>query len=113
MPTQDVPNVSLRDLFKADFGIDFPISGGSGNSRDTPIVIHHQVPNDYVGVENGVLRCLGIGRRIEWTLLQQSLIEHNGQKLDQLKIETKQTTPTGIITQVENYYFDVTECFGR
>ena len=113
MPAEDVPSDSLRELLKGDFGIDFPISGESGNSRDMPIVIHHQVPNDYVGVEYGILRCLGIGRKIEWTLIQQSLVEHNGRTLDQLKIETRQTTATEIITQVENYYFDVSECIGR
>lgn len=106
-------DIDLRELLKADFGIDFPISGGTGNSRDTAIVIHYQVPNDYVGVERGVLRCLGLGRRIEWELIKQSLFEYKGQKIDQMTIETKETTPTQIITQTENYYFDITECFGR
>lgn len=110
---EDTSDISLRALLGADFGTDFPISGGSGGSPDAAIVIHYQVPNDYVGVEYGVLRCLGIGRRIEWKLIQQSLIEHNGRTLDQMKIETKETTETEIITQIENYYFDVTECFGR
>ena len=43
--------MDLRQLLKADFDIDFPISGGTGNSRDNPIVIHKQVPNDYTSVE--------------------------------------------------------------
>lgn len=106
-------DIDLRELLKADFGIDFPISGGTGNSRDTAIVIRNEVPNDYVGVEHGVLRCLGRGRGIEWTLVEQSLLEHNGRKIDRMTIETKETTPTQIITQTENYYFDITECFGR
>lgn len=106
-------DINLRELLRTDFGTDFPISGGTGDSRDAPIIIHYQQPNDYVGVEYGVLRCLGLGRRIEWELLQQSLIEYNGRKLEQMKIETKETTETDIITQVENYYFDITDCFGR
>ena len=105
--------INLRELLKTDFGIDFPISGGTGNSRDSPIIIHHQNPNDYVGVEYGILRCLGIGRRIEWKLIQQSLLNFDGRKIEQMKIETKQSIETDIITQVENYYFDITECFGR
>lgn len=32
-------------------------------------------------------------------------------KIDKLKIETVQTTDDVIITQVENYYFDITDCF--
>lgn len=105
--------INLRELLKADFGIDFPISGGAGNSIDSPIIIHRQNPNDYVGVEYGILRCLGIGRRIEWEFIQQSLLDVDGRIIEQMKIETKETTETEIITQVENYYFDITECFGR
>jgi len=56
---------------------------------------------------------LGIGRRIEWKLIQQTLQNLDGRKIEQMKIETKQTTATEIITQIENYYFDITECFGR
>jgi len=103
----------LKLLLKADFGIDFPISGGMGNSRDNPIVIHRQVPNEYTSVEYGILRCLGIGRRLEWKVIQQSMFDHNGKTLDQLKIETKETTEDEIITQIENYYFDLTECYGN
>ena len=29
---------------------------------------------------------------------------------DKVKIETEQTTEKEIITQTENYYFDITEC---
>jgi len=104
--------MDLRELLKADFDIDFPISGGTGNSLDNPIVIHKQVPNDYTSVEYGILRCLGIGRRIEWKMIRQSIFEYNGRTLDQLKIETKETAESEIVTQIENYYFDITECFG-
>jgi hypothetical protein len=104
--------MDLRQLLKADFDIDFPISGGIGNSRDNPIVIHRMVPNDYTSVEYDILRCLGTGRRIEWKVIKQSLLNHNGRTLDQLKLETKEITEDEVITQLENYYFDITECYG-
>jgi len=113
MAPEDISDINLRAMLKEDFGIDLPISGGTGNSRDRPVVIQYRVPNDYVAVEHTVLRCLGIGRRVKWKLLQQALIEHNGRKLDQMKIETERTTDTQVITQIENYYFDVSECLGR
>lgn len=102
--------MELRDLLKSDFDIDFPISGGTGNSRDNCIIIHRQNPDDYTSVEYGILKCLGIGRQIEWKIIQQSVFHHNGKTIDQMKIETKQTTETEIITQIENYYFDITGC---
>jgi hypothetical protein len=104
--------MNLRELLKKDFGIDFPISGGFGNSRETAITIHRGEPNDYVSVEYGILRCLGMGRRIEWKLLGQMLIKHEGRMMEQMKIETVQLTDDERITQVENYYFDLSECFG-
>ena len=103
--------MNLRELLKADFDLDFPISGGTGNSRDNPIVIHRVEPNDYVSVEYGILRCLGIGRRIEWKVIHQSCFDHSGRTLDQLKIEIKENTENEVITTIENYYFDITECF--
>ena len=105
--------IKLREQLLADFGIDFPISGGTGNSRESPIVVHYQVPNDYVGVEYAVLRCLGVGRGIEWTLVKASLFDLDGRWIEQIKIETKWETETELISQSENYYFDLTECYGK
>ncbi len=106
-------DIKLKELLKNDFGIDFPISGGTGNSIDNPIVIHRTGSNDYTATEYAILRCLGIGRRIDWKLLRQSLIHQNGKVFDQMKIETRMVTEDEIITCIENYYFDITECFGQ
>ena len=102
--------MDLKERLAEDFDIDFPISGGTGNSRDNAIVIHRQIPNDYTAVEYGILRCLGIGRRIEWKVIQQDVLKHIDRTLDQLKIETKETTETEVVTRIENYYFDITDC---
>ena len=95
-----------------DFDIDLPISGGAGSSRDDAIVIQRATPNNYLGVQSAVLNCMGIGRGIEWKMLQQATLDHEGRTLDQIKIETTKYTATAIITQVENYYFDISECLG-
>lgn len=104
--------MTLKDLLEQDFGQPLPISGGDGNSIDNPIIIHRTPMNDYVGVEYYILKCLGIGRRIKWKMLGQMLLENDGKKIDQIKIETEELTETQVITTVENYYFDITECFG-
>jgi hypothetical protein len=102
--------MDLRQLLRSDFGKDFPISGGFGNSKDNTIIIHRQEPNDYTSIEYSILRCLGIGRKIEWKLIKQTLLNFNGRTLDQLKIETTELADTEVISQIENYYFDITEC---
>jgi len=68
--------------------------------------------NNYVGTEYFILECLGIGRGIKWKILEQKLLTHNNKKIDKIKIETKEFTESEIITQIENYYFDITDCFG-
>ncbi len=103
----------LRELIKNDFGVDLPIKGGMGNSIDNPIIIEKSgFINDYVATEYAVLKYLGLGRRIEWKTLGQQLLTHNNRTIDKIKIETKEATEEEIITQIENYYFDITECLG-
>jgi len=102
--------MTLKKLLDGDFGVDLPISGGTGNSIDNPIIIHRSTINDYTGTEYFILKCLGIGRKITWKVLNQALQVYNGKKIDKIKIETIQSTENGNITQIENYYFDITEC---
>ncbi len=86
--------------------------GGFGNSIESAVIIERQFPtNNYVGTEYAFLKYLGLGRRIEWKTIGQELLNHNGRTIDKIKIETIETTETEIITQIENYYFDITECF--
>jgi hypothetical protein len=103
--------MKLKDLLEKDFKVDLPISGGFGNSIDNAIIIHRDEINDYVGTEYFILKCLGTGRRIEWKILGQELLMIDIKKIDKIKIETKQLTESEIITQIENYYFDITDCF--
>ena len=105
--------MNLKELLDKDFRVELPISGGYGNSIENAIIIHRKGINDYVGTEHFILKCLGIGRRIEWKILKQELLNHNNRQIDKIKIETKETTQEEIITQIENYYFDITECFGN
>lgn len=105
--------MNIRELLIEDFGIDLPISGGLGNSIDDPVIIERTGNNDYAGIEHTFLKYIGLGRGIEWKLIQQELLEDNGRTLDKIKIETKQLTSTEVITQVENYYFDITDCYGE
>lgn len=105
--------MDLRSLLKKDFDVDLPISGGTGNAITNPIVVHREVPNDYVGVEYAILKFLGIGRGIGWKMLSQKLMHHENRVIDKVRIETVRTTPAEEERTVEAYYFDITECYGR
>jgi hypothetical protein len=103
--------MDIKNLLLKDFGVNLPISGGLGNSIDNPIIIHREGLNDYVGTEYTVLKFVGQSRGVKWEKTGQELISYNGRRIDQIKIKTEVTTDEEIITQEENYYFDITDCF--
>jgi hypothetical protein len=105
--------MDLETLLLLDYGLDLDISGGQHISLDNPIVIHQSHRLDYVSVEHLIVKCICEGRRVEWRLLDQRLFEHNGRLIDKLRIETVETTADEYITQIESYYFDIHECFGK
>ncbi len=103
--------MEIKELFKKDFGVDLPISGGRGNSITSPVIIYPEgVVNDYVGVEYAFLNCLGIGRGIQWSIVGQELLLQGGRKIDKIKIKTVRQTSSDSVTQIENFYFDITDC---
>jgi len=100
-------------MLKNDFGVDLPISGGWGNSIENAVIVNYGIPNDYVSVEYSYLKYIGLGRQVAWKRIQQELLTVGDRTYDKLKIEVTQEAETEIITTIENYYFDVTECFGK
>jgi hypothetical protein len=101
-------SIDLRNLLHSDFGIDFPITGGTGNSIRNPIVILPHDPPDAVGVEHEILRCVSIGRGVQIRVLDQSLLQHEGRKLDCLRVQVTPPDGTKEDSWVERYYFDIT-----
>ena len=101
--------MELKDLLNKDFGVELPISGGFGNSMENSIFIHKADKNDQVEIEHLVLKYLGKGRGIEWEIIEIKTVSFENKKIDKVKIKTKQLTDSEIITQIENFYFDITE----
>lgn len=98
--------MDLRKLLKVDLGVDLPISGGTGQSREDPIVVVVSDPIDIVRTQMLLLRGLGRGRQIFWRKLQRALLGSEWPGIEQLKIETVQLTRDQQITATENYYFE-------
>ena len=105
------PSEHLKDLIKIDRGITLPIKGGTGISLEDPIVIENSEEYSCVNVEYELLDYFGKVRGIEWRLLEQKLISHGKKRIDIMKIETKQFTEEGVIIKIEDYYFDISDCF--
>lgn len=99
--------MNLRDMLKRDFGLELNISGGYGQSLDDPIIVLNSNPIDASMTEMHILRSIGKGRGILWRILARTPVENGQISIEQIKIETKEATESKIITQIENYYFDV------
>lgn len=97
--------ITLKEMLQRDFGIDLPISGGTGNSKNNPIIVEET--QNPVDIEYVVLNFLGIGRNIEWKALGQEFFNYNGKRIDKIKIEVIQVTDSQHIKTIENYYFQL------
>jgi hypothetical protein len=98
---------SLRDLMLRDWGVDLPIAGGRGQSRDDPIVITATNADVVAFTQMRLLQGIGRGRGIFWRCLSRKLVGSEFPGIEQFKIESVELTPAQKITQVANYYFDV------
>jgi hypothetical protein len=99
--------ITLHDLLLRDEGADLPIRGGFGQSRDEPIVVDHSDPELVGETQMLVLRGLSRGRGIFWRCLARNLLGDKWPGIEQFKIETVELTASKLITQTENYYFDL------
>jgi hypothetical protein len=94
---------SLHDLLLADFGLDLPILGGAGK-KASPVVITSPTLQEAVDVQMQVLRCLGIGRRVAWRVVEQEVLQ-SADRTVRVGIETIQFTGQEFASLRESYYF--------
>ena len=98
--------MNLKEQFKEEFNIDFPIKGGDGLSIENPIIIERTEMNDYVEVEYVYLKYYAIYKNIIWQQVEQNLLNHKDRKIDRFKMLIPLEDKAEFIT----FYFDITEC---
>jgi hypothetical protein len=98
---------TLRDLLMGGMGIELPIRGGYGGSREDPIVITAPDMDGVALVKALTLHAVGRGRGIFWRTVANTLLGEEWPGIEQFKIETVRLTETQMITRTENFYFDV------
>lgn len=94
---------TLHDFLLRDFEIDLPIHGGTGN-KASPVVVTSPTLQEAVDVQMQVLRCLGIGRRIAWRVIEQEVVQ-SADKTVRVGIETIRFTEWEVEIQRESCYF--------
>ncbi len=93
---------TLQETIKQFFNVNLPISGGDGQSVDTPIIIHsteNPVPMEYKII--GFIQELG---NKTWRMEKQELINLDGKNIDKVSIVLY-----GDTDNYRNYYFDITQ----
>jgi hypothetical protein len=105
--------MNLKKMCFERYGLDFPISGGSGYTLSDPIIIHNSGVSDYIQIEYSIINCIARNRELDWEKIGQELLNHKESKIDRIKICTKSTSKQDEIHRIENYYFDITDCFNH
>ena len=108
------PIPSLKEIIFQVFGVTLPIKGGMGDSMENAVIIERTLPfNDYVSIENEVVDFIAKGRELHsWNKIKQQLLFENGKTYDKLEVNVLMNQDGKLFQQTENYFFDITECFG-
>ena len=110
----EIPNnQTIRELINDLFLIDLPIKGGNGKSIKDAIILEVTEVNDYVATEYEVMEFWGYYRSILWKSLGQTLICVDERKYDCLKIRVSNLINRNVSDWIEEYYFDITDCFSK
>lgn len=99
----------LRELLKADFGIDLPISGGSGCSLAEPVIIDSDSPHVMSRVQMEMLRCILMRLGWHWRLSSKELVGPQTEVIEKVVCEVKYTEEEQVITEIRAFYFDISK----
>jgi hypothetical protein len=100
--------MNLRQLLKADFGIEVLVQGGTGLADD-PFVIEPCSATDATRTQLNLLRGLERGRGELWRLLEAEPV---APAVQCLRIKTVLFTRDENINETRGYYFDVSQVDG-
>ena len=108
------PMPSIKEIIFEVFGATLPIRGGMGNSLENAVIIERSLPfNDYASIEHEVVNFIVKGRALQsWKMMKQELLFENGKTYDKLEVNIVSNQNGKLFQQTENYYFDISECYG-
>jgi hypothetical protein len=105
---------SIKEIIFQVFGVTLPIRGGMGDRMENAVIIERTFPfNDYVSIEHEVINFIIKGRELHsWKKIKQQLLFEKGKTYDMLEVNVLSNQEGKLFQHTENYYFDITECFG-
>lgn len=103
--------MSFRKTIKNKFGVDLSIQGGCGTSIESPIIIDISQKYNYVSLEKICINYACHSLQMEWILLKQELIIHEGKFIDMIKIGISINGDFANNYKETIYFFDVSDYF--
>ena len=103
--------MNIKEMLRADFGIEVRIVRGIGQ-RDDPFVVEACSPAEAVRTQLDLLRCLGRGRSEMWRLLAVETAVGKNAGLQSIRIETVLFKEQEIVTEKRSLYFDISAVDG-
>jgi hypothetical protein len=97
----------LREMLKRDFGKEFQISGGFGNSVDDPILLDSRSGSEASWTEMEVARCIYGGLSCHWRLLSRTRVQDSNRPIERFTCEVKYAEGDEIVTEKRSFYFDL------
>jgi hypothetical protein len=96
-------------IFK-EYNIDLPIKSGDGISIENPIVIDKTQQYNYVRIEKDCITYACRILQMEWFLLKQALVIHEGKYIDVIKIGMLKKDDFQNNFEIAQFYFDISDC---
>ena len=100
----------LKALVLEHSGFNASISGGSGRSIDSAIVLHRDGLHDQHTVQKAVLWALGQYKRVSWAVLSDAREDSDGRCYESMLLDVRIMNSGGRVKQgQQRIYFDITE----
>ena len=103
--------MEFREKILKEFNVNLPIKGGDGANIESPIIIDISQKYSYVSLEKICINYACRSIQMEWILLKQELIIHEGKYIDVIKIGVSANGDFANIFEATNYFFDISDCF--
>lgn len=113
IPLHSIKFINNNYVKKIDINPDFinPIQLGYGKFIFDPIAIDIIDETNYIRQEYKILNIIGQARMVQWEVVSQTLHFKGDRKIDQITIAVENLFDDEIT--MEDYFFDVTECYDR
>ena len=102
--------MEFKEKILKEYNIDLPIKSGDGISIESPIIIETSQHYDYVRLEKDCIKYACRILHMEWLLLKQALIIHEGKYIDVIKIRMSKKDDFQNNFDIALFYFDISDC---